>query len=328
LKFKQGVHHFFLGNLDPFGPKMKSRQSEIVEILSDAQNTFVLVVAYTGQQSLATEVERPLQELIDALNDTTELVSLRVLRQADLWGVVAQSAIGETVNLQIMLKEWGHVREPYEAYYGQVDLKDIATWGRFGIHLYAKNIRGFKGSTDVNDAIMATIKTNPQHFWYFNNGITVVSSKITPKPLGSGTNDSRVFECEGASVVNGAQTVGSIVSAVSGGANGLQNARVPVRIISLENCPETFGRDVTKAANTQNRIESKDFVAQDPQQARLQTELFLEEGQRYVYRSGEAHLQQRKDSFSKMRRLRLPARILTFSIASKQNARSGNYGKI
>jgi hypothetical protein len=62
-----------------------------------------------------------------------------------------------------------------------------------------------------------------------------------------------------------------------------------VRIISLENCPETFGRDVTKAANTQNRIESKDFVAQDPQQARLQTELFLEDGQRYVYRSGETH---------------------------------------
>jgi hypothetical protein len=289
LKFKQGVHHFFLGNLDPFGPKMKNRRAEIVEILGDSQNTFVLVIAHTGIQPLATEVERPLEELIEALNDTTELVSLRVLKQSDLWSVVAQSALGETVNLQIMLKEWGAVREPFEAYYGQVDLKDIATWGKFGPYLYAKNIRGFKGSTDVNEAIIATIKTSPQNFWYFNNGVTVVCNKITQKPLGSGTNDSRVFECEGASVVNGAQTVGSIVSAVGSGANGVGSARVPVRIISLENCPETFGRDVTKAANTQNRIESKDFVAQDPQQARLQTELYLENGQRYVYRSGESH---------------------------------------
>lgn len=287
LKFKQGVHHFFQGNLDAFGAKMKARKAEIEDILGDSRNTFTLVLAYTGQQSLAVEVQDPLNELIDALNDTSELVRLHVLKQSDLHGIVAQRALGESIRLEIMLKEWGQVRDPFEAYYGQVDLKDIATWGKYGSYLYAKNIRGFKGNTDVNDGIMNTVKNNPQHFWYFNNGITVVSSKITPRPLGSGTNESRVFECEGASVVNGAQTVGSIVSAVSGGMNGLQNARVPVRIISLENCPATFGRDLTKAANTQNRVESKDFVAQDPQQARLHSDLFLENGKKYVYRSGE-----------------------------------------
>lgn len=287
LKFKQGVHHFFQGNLNAFGPKMKARKAEIEDILGDSRNTFMLVLAYTGQQSLADEVQAPLNELIDALNDTSELVRLHVLKQGDLHGIVAQRALGESIKLEIMLKEWGQVREPFEAYYGQVDLKDIATWGKYGTYLYAKNIRGFKGNTDVNEGIIKTVKNNPQHFWYFNNGITVVSTKVTPRPLGSGTNESRVFECEGASVVNGAQTVGSIVSAVSGGTNSLQNARVPVRIISLEGCPETFERDLTKAANTQNRVESKDFVAQDPHQARLHSDLFLETGKKYVYRSGE-----------------------------------------
>jgi hypothetical protein len=286
-KFKQGVHDFFQGNLGPFGPKMKKLRPLVDEVLADSRNTFVLVLAYTGQQPLSTEVQRPLDELVKALNDTTELVSLRIVKQGDLHGIVAQRALGETVNINIMLKEWGIVREPYTAYYGQVDLRDIAAWGKFGQYLYAKNIRGFKGNTDVNEGIINTIRTNPQHFWYFNNGITVVSSKVTPQALGSGTQDSRVFECEGASVVNGAQTVGSIISAVAGGANGLQNARVLVRIISLENCPATFGVDLTKAANTQNRIESKDFVTQDPQQARLQADLFLETSKRYVYRSGD-----------------------------------------
>ena len=287
LKFKQGVHDFFQGNVDAFGPKMKKLRSLIDEVLADSRNTFTLVVAYTGLQPLAAEVQRPLDDLILALNDTTELVGLKVLKQGDLHAIVAQRALGETIDLQIMLKEWGTVREPYIAYYGQVDLKDIATWGKYGTYLNAKNIRGFKGSTDVNEGIINTIRTTPQNFWYFNNGITVISSKVTPQPLGSGKQDGRVFECEGASVVNGAQTVGSIVSAVGSGANGLQNARVLVRIISLQDCPETFGTELTKAANTQNRVESKDFVAQDPQQARLQTELYLENGKRYVYRSGD-----------------------------------------
>jgi hypothetical protein len=288
LKFKQGVHDFFLGNLEVFGPKTRARQAEILEILGDSRNTFTLVMAHTGQQDLHPDVQRPIDELINALNDTTDLVSRRVLKQGDLHAIVAQGALGENVDLSIMLKEFGVVREPFTAYYGQVDLKDVATWGKYGTYLSAKNLRGFKGNTDVNEGIMHTIRNSPQHFWYFNNGITVVANKVTPQPLGSGTQDSRVFECEGASVVNGAQTVGSIVAAVGSGVNGLKNARVLVRIISLEGCPETFERDVTKAANTQNRIESKDFVAQDPQQARLQTELFLENGKRYSYRSGES----------------------------------------
>src|SRR5688572_12629519 len=96
-------------------------------------------------------------------------------------------------------QEFGVVREPFKAYYGQVDLKDVATWGKYGENLTAKNLRGFKGSTDVNEGIMNTIRTNPRHFWYFNNGITVVASRVTPQPLGSGTTDGQVFECEGAS---------------------------------------------------------------------------------------------------------------------------------
>lgn len=288
LKFTAGVHDCFQGELERFGPKMRKLSAIIAQVLGDSRVTFKLVLAYTGQQPLSVEAQHPLDEKVSDLNDPTELVSLQVLRQEDLHKIVAKQALGETVNLQIMLKQYGTVREPYAAYYGQVDLKDIATWGKYGQHLYAKNIRGFKGSTDVNDGITTTIRTSPQHFWYFNNGITVVAAKVTPQPLGSGTTESRVFECEGASVVNGAQTVGSIVTAINAGANGLHSAQVLVRLISLENCPDTFGTELTKAANTQNRVESKDFVAQDPQQARLQTDLFLENNKRYVYRSGDA----------------------------------------
>src|ERR1700693_4489900 len=119
---------------------------------------------------------------------------------------------------------------------------------------------GFKGNTDVNDAIVDTLKNHSENFLYFNNGITLLCSELKKQPLGGKSKDSGVLECRGASIVNGAQTVGSIIHALSPhGSNS--TARVLVRLISLEDCPADFGSDLTRAANTQNRIEKKDFAA-------------------------------------------------------------------
>lgn len=60
-----------------------------------------------------------------------------------------------------------------------------------------------------------------------------------------------------------------------------------MRLVSLEGCPAGFGDDLTRAANTQNRIEKRDFAALDPNQKRLRTELFLERQKEYVYQTGE-----------------------------------------
>lgn len=288
LRFKDGVHRFFLGEREYFGPKMQRQWPLVERILEDSRNTYVLVLAYTGKQSLASDAQPHLDDLVARLNDPTEIVVMQILRQRELHDIIAQGTHGEAINLKIMLRQFGRVTEPYSAYYGQVDLKDVSKWGEYGQRLYDKNIRGFKGSTEVNEAIMNTVRKKPQNFWYFNNGITVVAEKVTPQALGSGSQECRVFECEKASVINGAQTVGSICHAVNGGANGLDNSSVSVRIISLDNCPLGFGDDLAKAANTQNRIESKDYVAQDPLQARLYDELFVENQKRYVYRTGDS----------------------------------------
>jgi hypothetical protein len=61
-----------------------------------------------------------------------------------------------------------------------------------------------------------------------------------------------------------------------------------VRLVSLEECPPGFGDELTRATNTQNRIEKRDFAALDPNQKRLRTELFLEHQKEYAYQSGEA----------------------------------------
>jgi hypothetical protein len=141
--------------------------------------------------------------------------------------------------------------------------------------------------TEVNDSIARTLISNSERFWYFNNGITILCESLRKKPLGGPNNETGTFECRGASVVNGAQTVGAIGEVAKANPAALSSGRVLVRLVSLESCPPGFGDDLTRAANTQNRIEKRDFAALDPNQRRLRTELFLESQKEYVYQTGE-----------------------------------------
>jgi hypothetical protein len=286
LKFTEGLRDLLEPRLDKFA-KLALKKQDISDVLSDSNATFRVVCAYTGQQPLAPEVSRPLEELVTTLNDGDEFVALNVLNQKRLHDIIATQALGEAVDLTVMLHEWGTLRDPYKSYYGQVAVADILKWAEFGDRLYHKNIRGFKGSTDVNEAIVTTVKGAPQNFWYFNNGITIVCSQLQKQPIGGDSRTSGVFECKSASVVNGAQTVGSIISVLKDDVNGAATARVLVRLISLDNCPPEFGSALTRAANTQNRIEKKDFASLDPQQARLRSDLLLSFGKDYVFRSGD-----------------------------------------
>jgi hypothetical protein len=267
---------------------MKKRESEIDTVTSDIQMQFVLVIAYSGSQPLSKEAKTPLDELIIALNDGEDIVSLEVLRQRELLDIVRQRVFGASINLTILLKEWGKVSDPYKTFYGQLEVSDIVPWAKYGEFLYHKNIRGFKGKTDVNDAILTTLKDEPQDFLYFNNGITMLCEKLVKQPLGGASRTSGVFECEGVSVVNGAQTVGSVIMALTGSTSPASTAKVMVRLISLEECPPDFGFDVTRATNTQNRIEKSDFAALDKEQIRLKSDLFLSLQKEYVFKAGES----------------------------------------
>jgi hypothetical protein len=133
---------------------------------------------------------------------------------------------------------------------------------------------------------METLVKDPDNFWYFNNGITMLSDSVKKKPIGGNRRDSGTFECKNVSLVNGAQTVGAIAFASSQDPEKVAKASVLVRIISLEHCPPGFALDVTRATNTQNRIGPRDFVVFDPQQDRLKVELQVDKIQ-YAFKSGE-----------------------------------------
>jgi len=144
----------------------------------------------------------------------------------------------------------------------------------------------FLGRTDVNDTILGTLVTSTRDFWYFNNGVTALCRTIKKKPIGGTTRETGYFDCHDLRIVNGAQTVGAIATAATKFPDRVASARVSIRLISLENCPANFDREVTRYTNTQNRIDRRDFVALDIEQERIRGELQLE-GVNYVYKSGE-----------------------------------------
>ena len=286
-KFIKGFQDLVNARFERFNDKIKSRRKVIEDSLDDAKTRFVLLVVHTGQQGLSNEVQRDFDDLLDELNDPSEIVVLRELRQSNLHSAVVQGMQGEPIDVDVAIQDWGQTQDPYQAFYGQVAAADIAEWwNRYYPRLFAPNIRMFLGDTNVNETLIDTIANEPEKFWYFNNGITALCSSVQKKPIGGGTRQTGYFECRDFKIVNGAQTAGAIASAASKYPTNVSQARVPIRIISLENSPEDLERDITRYNNTQNRIERRDFAALDPEQERIRTELQLE-GINYTYKSGE-----------------------------------------
>jgi hypothetical protein len=168
--------------------------------------------------------------------------------------------------------------------YGQVSASDVARWYKsHGNHLFAGNIRSFLGSSEVNSAIAETIKSNSNYFWYYNNGITVISEEMKRQAVGGSDRTIGVFDCKNIKIVNGAQTVGTIGRTLD---LDESPAFLQARIIVVDDPESLLGKQITRASNTQNKIDARNFVAPDSEQERIRTELLIDKIN-YEYREGE-----------------------------------------
>lgn len=296
LKFLNGAQRLISANYDAFlipkndgafvQTKVYSRRSEVQNALKSANAKVALVTAYTGTQALANEPRNALEAFLQKHNSPSELLKAYVLRLGDIHGALDSHGQG-IIKATIDLIQWGMNAAPFKSFYGQVPATTIAKlYDEIGNKLFAPNLRIFLGGTPVNDDIVQTALNEPDRFWYFNNGITALCTKVEKLPYGGGQSELGVFECTGFHVVNGAQTVGSLHRAYKANAEAIKNVKVAIRLISLEGSPPEVGDLITRRTNTQNGIGKKDFAALDDEQLRLQRELRLE-GVSYAVKSGE-----------------------------------------
>jgi hypothetical protein len=182
--------------------------------------------------------------------------------------------------IELTLLKPGWVTSPFETVYGLLALKELAAMNaQHGKRLVAANIRGFKGNTDVNDEIIKTAKSEPKSFFYLNNGLTAYCERLEINNLDRGNAESKRITAHGFSIVNGAQTVGSIADVFATPPNPVPDGFVFLKVISLEKCQDdrAFAERITRSTNFQNQIGLRDFAAQHEQQEVIAKQLKLSE---------------------------------------------------
>jgi hypothetical protein len=271
-----------------FNTRFQRHVPDLEAALADPSVRLELVFVTSGSAEFGDDVQSTVDEMLAEMNDPQQFVTVTRLGLGELHRMIAAGTQGARVDLEVTLEHWGHVDAPYQAYYGLVDAGAVARWyDQHRDELFAQNLRRSLGATAVNDSIIETLKTNHDNFWYFNNGITALCESVRKTAKGGATRNYGEFVLEGVSIVNGAQTCASIATAVAADPDAA-HARIWARFISLEQCPEGFATDVTRATNTQNTVEARDFVALDEEQNRLRTEMLLSLQKTYSIQRGEA----------------------------------------
>ena len=137
-------------------------------------------------------------------------------------------------------------------------------YDKHGDKLYSANYRGFlgvDGRLRVNFGIRETVEKEPEDFWAYHNGITVLTRSISQK---KGQNVLR-----GVAIINGAQTSGTIGS-IDKTKTSLGGVKLLCRVIECSE-PDTIDK-IVRFNNTQNAITTWDRFSNDPDQKRLSEE--------------------------------------------------------
>jgi hypothetical protein len=288
--FADGVMSVVEQEADDFSPRLKQRFSDISIRLNNVGTSINVVLISTGASSLAAPGAKKLEKILDALNgsDPDAIASSQVLGLNEVYKTLASEAAFGKIDIDtVTLTDWSLVADPYQAYFGIIDGYTLKMWWKeFGRRLVSANIRHSLGATDVNIEIKQTAQETPEKFWYFNNGITLIADATSKAPAKAASRSAGSFSFTGVSIVNGAQTV-STLSRVEDD-DALAKVKVAIRIVILDDAPKSFGADVTRTNNLQNRVEARDFAAQDPEQSRMREEMAMEGIDYQLVRSDES----------------------------------------
>ncbi len=158
---------------------------------------------------------------------------------------------------------------------GKVKVEQIRSLvEKHGDLLFDKNIRRYLGRTNrVNSGMIHTLltETDRQNFYFYNNGITMICSKLGHNAL---QNENWVVKATDLQIINGGQTCQSIHHALSEPIDAdFGQAFVLIRLYELDNDDEGLIHRITNATNSQSPIELRDLRSNDEVQKRLRIDL-------------------------------------------------------
>jgi hypothetical protein len=138
-------------------------------------------------------------------------------------------------------------------------------YDRYQERLFARNIRGYQGQTDVNDGIREAITKTPSRFFFLNNGITMLADSCER----SGSDKHPSLKLTNPQIVNGQQTTRTIASMAKSGFR----VSVLAKVVALRSGDRADRADVddllrhiVRASNSQNSVSASDLLSNDARQ--------------------------------------------------------------
>ena len=140
---------------------------------------------------------------------------------------------------------------------------------KFGARLLEANVRSFlsvKGK-GVNAGIQTTLRSAPERFMAYNNGIVIVADEMRLGKPGEGSTG--IAWLKGLQIVNGGQTTASLYfTKKKYPGTDLSHVRVPAKIIVMKTQDSTkedaLVSDISRYANSQNSVKQSDLSANKP----------------------------------------------------------------
>ncbi|RRD68161.1 abortive phage infection protein [Comamonadaceae bacterium OH2310_COT-174] len=285
-KFCDGVKDLLHGKMKRFNSALQERQIALTKVLNDDSCKIEVVLAHTGG-AISDDRRNIFGDLERAFNGTNpDFIRCRAFGLATLHDLHLDGISADPIDAEVELKDFGYVNAPYRAFYGRMNVKRLVElWNDYRDQLVDRNIRRFKGRTTVNTGLSETLKTEAEHFFYFNNGVTFLCQKISEQHPRDSHRQKGKFRVQGISIINGAQTVGAI-SKESAAYYDEHPAEVLATFICLDNAPDDFGDRVTQSRNRQNAVDLEDFAALDERQDNWQKTLHMA-GITYLVKQGE-----------------------------------------
>lgn len=292
-KIINGVRALIQKRFTEFNSTFQLRLDDIEEALDTPGVAISIVVTFLGD-TCGPHAAQDLDAFRAEINAVNERLGWQVCGRVKVFDWLIAEEAPVSVTADVTLENWYHVQVPRKAVYGQVSARSLAQLVEtHGKALFERNIRHYLGSIGVNTAIADTVRRKPEDFFYLNNGLTAVAERILPA---NGTFASCKFRLENLSIVNGAQTAGSISTAAIHQELS-PDAKVLLTIIEIGSMPDDIGLRITRARNHQNVVRGVDFAALDPTQERLRQELAVG-GIKYHYRPSAEAWAGGEDSFT------------------------------
>jgi hypothetical protein len=156
--------------------------------------------------------------------------------------------------------------------FSMTDATVAGLFERTGTRLFARNVRGFLGSSEINRGMQVTLAKEPEFFWYYNNGITIVCDDAT-RESSRGHDILRVTNPQ---VINGQQTTRTLAGTTRKGSRAsvlVRVIRVPRESSNGGDHFETLVSQIVSATNWQNAIRPSDLMSNDQRQIKIERQL-------------------------------------------------------